>query len=189
MNKKYNIILCDPPWSFKVWDEPTGSGRSQSSHYPTMTLDDLKALPIKDIAEKDCALFLWATYPNLPQALEVGTAWGFKFKTVAFTWVKKTKHGKDHVGLGYWTRANPEILILFTRGTPKRINKSVRNLQYGPVGRHSEKPFLFHNRILELMGDLPRAELFARQRRYGWDCYGNEIDGLDIRDALKLETE
>lgn len=182
--KKYNIILADPPWSFRVWNRDTGSGRSAESHYHTMSIEDIYTLPVANIADKDCVLFLWVTNSLLPEALEVGSRWGFQYKTVAFTWRKLTKHNKEHMGMGYWTRQSPEMMLLFTKGKPKRVSASVRQLQSFTIGRHSEKPKQFHELIVQLMGDLPRAELFARECIEGWDCYGNEIDGRDIRDAL-----
>lgn len=178
-NKRYNIILADPPSKFSG-----GGDRLAINHYPVMTDKDLRALPVADIAAPDCILFLWTSGPFLKKAIQLGEAWGFKFKSWAFIWVKETKHGKDHVGMGYLTQSNPEVVLYFSKGRPKRVTKNVRCLQRAKMGRHSEKPFLFHEKIVELMGDVPRAELFARVPRDGWDCYGNEIDGLDIREAL-----
>ena len=121
MNKyKYSIIYADPPWTYRVWSKK-GLGRSAASHYNTMSLERIKALPVKEIVAKDSVLFLWVTYPNLPEGLEVMKAWGFNYKTVAFTWVKRNKKSDTWFwGMGYWTRANPEICLLGTRGHPKR---------------------------------------------------------------------
>ena len=176
MNKKYSVIYADPPWSYRTWSKK-GNGRSAESHYPTMSLNDICVLPVADIADKDCALFLWATFPNLHEAFEVIKAWGFEYKTVAFCWVKRNKKSPSwFVGLGHWTRANAEICLLATRGKPQRISKSVRQIVDTPIERHSKKPDEVRNRIVELMGDVPRIELFAREQSQGWDVFGNEIE-------------
>jgi N6-adenosine-specific RNA methylase IME4 len=142
-----------------------------------MSLAEICALPVAGIAATDSALFLWATYPNLPEAFEVIKAWGYTYKTVAFTWVKRCKKSPGFfVGLGHWTRANAELCLLATRGRPKRLSRSVRQIIDAPIGRHSAKPAEARTRIVELLGDLPRIELFARERVDGWDCWGNEVD-------------
>ena len=152
-------------------------GRCAESHYPTMKLSDICTLPVADIADKDCVLFLWATYPNLREAFAVLDAWGFVYKTVAFTWVKRNRKSPGFfVGLGHWTRANAEICLLATKGKPKRISRSVRQIIDTPIERHSKKPDEIRTRIVELMGDVPRIELFARERTDGWDVFGNEVE-------------
>lgn len=183
MLNKYNIILADPAWNFRVWSKK-GLGKSADNHYPTMKLNDICALPVADISAADSALFLWATFPNLPEAFEVIKAWGFTYKTVAFTWVKRNKKSSGYfIGCGYWTRANAELCLLATKGNPKRISKSVRQIIDTPIGRHSEKPAETRTRIIELMGELPRIELFAREQVDGWDCWGNEVDSNIILQA------
>ena len=138
----------------------------------------MKDLLVSNISDDDCILFMWATYPNLKQAFELIDVWGFEYKTVAFTWVKKNKKSDSFFfGLGYWTRANPELCLLATKGKPKRISKSVRNLVISKIGQHSEKPKEIRNYIVELCGDLSRIELFARQKTKGWDVWGDEING------------
>jgi len=142
-----------------------------------MRLADICALPVGDIADKDCVLFLWATYPNLKEAFAVIDAWGFTYKTVAFTWVKRNKKSEGFfVGLGYWTRSNAEICLLATRGKPQRVSKSVRQVIDTPIERHSKKPDEIRSRIVDLMGDVPRIELFARVKSEGWSVFGNEVD-------------
>ena len=171
MEKKYKIIYADPSWKY----QDKGCNGNCESHYPTMSIEDLCNLPIRDITDDDCVLFMWATYPNLKEAFEVIEAWGFKYKTVAFTWVKKNKKSDSYfTGLGYWTRANPEICLLATKGKPKRISKGVRNLVVSRIREHSRKPDEVRDRIVELMGDIPRIELFAREGTEGWDVWGNE---------------
>jgi site-specific DNA-methyltransferase (adenine-specific) len=157
--------------------------RNGRSPYDVMDLQDICALPVADLAARDSILFLWTTYPKLPDALKVIEAWGFTFKTVAFTWVKLNPKGKGfHFGLGYWTRGNPELCLLATRGKPKRINNSVKNLIISPRRDHSRKPDEVREQIVQLVGDLPRIELFARHRIEGWDAWGNEIESdIDLK--------
>ena len=173
-DKKYSIIYADPPW-----DSNSQFGRDKKrgndQHYPLMSLGNIKSLPVNGIASNDCVLFLWAVDTQLQDALDVVSAWGFTFKTVGFTWTKETKHGKDHFGVGMWTRKNPEICLLATKGKPKRVSAGVRQLQRHKVREHSRKPDEIRDRIVTLCGDVPRIELFARQRAEGWDAWGNEV--------------
>ena len=176
-DKKYSIIYADPPWSYKVW---SGKGKTAANHYRTMDLKSIKALPVKDIAAENCVLFLWATYPCLQEAFEVIKAWGFIYKTVAFTWVKRNKKSNGWFwGLGYWTRANPEICLLATKGKPKRKSAAVHSVIDAPRREHSRKPDEVRNGITSLMGELPRIELFAREAADGWESWGNETDKFD----------
>lgn len=139
-------------------------------------------LPIQELADKDCVLFLWATSPLLPEALKTLGSWGFNFKTVAFVWSKKTKNGLDVANMGRWTMGNVEICLLGVRGKPQRIRKNIRQLVVAERTRHSEKPAEVRNRIVELMGDIPRIELFARQKTDGWDVFGNEVESdIDLQ--------
>lgn len=155
--KKYSIIYADPPWAYRTYSKK-GQGRSAESHYPTMCIEDIKALPVGELAAKDCALFLWITFPCLCEALEVLTAWGFSYKTVAFVWVKQNRRNDDlFTGMGYWTRANAEICILATKGHPKRVDAGVRQVILGHIEEHSKKPDEARERIVRLMGDLPRG--------------------------------
>jgi N6-adenosine-specific RNA methylase IME4 len=171
--KKYKIIYADPPWRYQDRTPPQGGAES---HYQTMKLEDICTMQISEIVEEDCVLFLWATYPLLPEAIKVLESWGFTYKSVAFTWVKKNKKADTFFfGLGRWTRGNPEICLLGVRGKPKRISASVSNLTISPIQKHSQKPEMIREKIVELMGDLPRIELFARQTADGWDSWGNEV--------------
>ena len=173
--KKYNIIYSDPPWSFKTYSDK-GKGRSAEQHYNCMDVQDIKNLPVQNIAADDCIMFMWATYPCLPEALELIKAWGFVYSTVAFTWVKKNKKARGYFwGMGYWTRSNSEICILATKGNVKRISASVHQIVDTPIEGHSKKPDIVRNKIIELVGDLPRIELFAREMIEGWDCFGNQL--------------
>ena len=141
-----------------------------------MSIDELFALPVKRLAEKDCLLFLWATFPQLPEALRLIKAWGFTFKTVAFVWLKRNRKSPSwFYGLGYWTRGNAEICLLAKRGKPKRHRAGVHQFIISPVEEHSKKPDVTRDKIVELAGDLSRVELFARQKTPGWDVWGNEV--------------
>ena len=173
--KKYNIIYADPAWHFKTYSKK-GDRKSARNHYNTMSLNDISNLPINNITAHDCLLFIWVIDPLLPEAFKIIKDWGFKYKTVAFTWVKENKKSNTYfTGLGYWTRANPEMCLLATKGKPKRLSKSVRQLITSKLEEHSKKPNIVRDKIIELCGDLPRIELFARQRVKGWDCWGNEV--------------
>lgn len=150
-----------------------------------MTIDEIKQLPVKDITDTDCMLFLWVTFPTFFQAFEVIKAWGFQYKTVAFVWVKQNKKSDSLFwGMGYWTRANAEMCLLATKGKPKRISKSVHQIVISHIQEHSKKPDEVRERIVKLAGDIPKIELFARQKTDGWDTWGNEVDN-DIDLSLK----
>jgi hypothetical protein len=171
--KKFNIIYADPAWSYQ---DKSCSGNA-SDQYQTMSIEDICNLPVKDIADKDCVLFLWATYPLLPEALKVIEAWGFKYKSIAFQWVKlNKKNGKPFYGLGRWTRGNTEPCLIATKGKPSRVSYSVFQLIQTPIERHSKKPDIVRDKIVQLMGDLPRIELFARNKVEKWSAWGNEIE-------------
>ena len=175
-NKKYQIIYADPPWHFKVRSDK-GKGRSAENHYPTMSLKDIQdiGIDLRVVEADNCILFMWATYPNLKETFSVIESWGFEYKTVAFTWLKVYSDGSPVCGLGYWTRANAEICLLATRGHPKRVSKGVYQAILTPQREHSRKPDEIRDRIVKLMGDLPRIELFAREKTEGWDVWGNEV--------------
>lgn len=176
--KKYQIIYADPPWdSNSQFGRDKEKGNEQ--HYPLMPLDAIKQLPIDSIADENCVLLLWVVDTQIFDAKEVIEAWGFTYKTVAFTWAKETATWKDHFGPGMWTRKNPEMCLLATKGHPKRQDQSIRQLQRYEVREHSRKPDEFREEIVRLCGDVPRIELFARQVTPGWDGWGNEV-GEDL---------
>ena len=173
-NKKYNIIYSDPAWHYQVWKE--GSKRNVTSKYKTMNPQEIWDLPVQDIADKDCILFLWVTFPKLLEGIETISKWGFTYKTCGFNWVKKNKKADSFFwGMGYWTRANTELCLIGTKGKPKRISMGVHQVVYERIREHSRKPDCVRDRIIELCGDLPRIELFARQKAEGWDSWGNEV--------------
>ncbi len=182
---KYSIVYADPPWSYSCWSKKTT--RTADSHYNVMTLDDIKALPIADITADNAVLFMWITMPLLAQSFEVMKSWGFIYKTNAFTWVKRNKKNTDtwFWGNGHYTRANAELCLLASKGKGlPRLSRSVHSVIDTPIERHSKKPDIVRDRIVELYGNVPRIELFTRQKVNGWTCLGNEIDGRDIRDAM-----
>lgn len=173
--KKYQIIYADPPWSYR--DKCCAGKRGAGFKYETMSLNNIMDLDVSSIADDDCALFLWATMPQINNALDIIHCWGFKYKTVAFAWIKRNKKTPSLFwGMGNWTRANAELCLLGTRGKPKRVSAAVHSVVESPIGKHSEKPAEVRDRIVQLLGDIPRVELFARQRVEGWDAWGNEVE-------------
>jgi site-specific DNA-methyltransferase (adenine-specific) len=151
--------------------------------YPVMKTADICSLqvdgqPVQDITAKDCSLFLWCPWPLLkPDGFQVMEAWGFDYKTDAFLWVKLTSTGRKlFYGLGSHTRGNTEPCLLGIKGHPKRVSKSVPQVVISPIREHSRKPDVVRDRIVELMGDVPRLEMFARERFENWDAWGNEVD-------------
>jgi len=179
--RKYGVIYADPPWSFRNWSAK-GTGRNAVSHYDCLDFQSLASLPVAKLAADDCALFLWATDPLLPRAFELIERWGFEYKTVAFYWVKlnsAARHDADYfTGLGYWTRANPEQCLLATRGKPPRRARDVKRLVVEKRREHSRKPDCVRERIERRVGG-PYLELFARETKQGWDCWGNQASLFD----------
>ena len=183
---KYKIILTDVPWDYynpKLYKPSMGG-----VPYPTLSLYELKSLPVQQIADKDCALFFWATHPKLPEAFEIIEAWGFKYVTSAFVWFKTYKNGRPVLGLGHYTRGNTEFCLLAKRGCIRRLETAtaVSQVIVAPRKKHSAKPPEVQDRIVQLMGDLPRIELFARERTPGWDSLGLDLDGIDIRKSMYM---
>lgn len=173
-NKKYNIIYADPPWEYKE----SGSGnRVVKAHYPTMSIEDIKSLPIQNISDDTSILFIWVTFPRLEQGLEVIKG-GYQYYGLGFDWVKTSKNGKPSWGMGYYTRQNTEIcLIGVKKDKTKRIKpleRDVLSVVHSERREHSQKPDEIRDKIVRICGDLPRIELFARQHAEGWDCWGNE---------------
>lgn len=177
-DKKFKIIYADPPWKY-------GGGKNKKTfqglanvYYPTMKTKDICALPVKNICDDDCVLFLWVTPPQLIEGIKVMQEWGFTYKTVGFTWVKTYKNGKPFFGLGFWTRSNSEMCLIGTKGHIKRKSNKVSQIIISELEKHSKKPDITRDKIVELMGDLPRIELFARQTVPGWDSWGNEVTNV-----------
>jgi len=174
-DKKYKAILADPPWSFKNFSKK-GESRNVNKHYDVMKLADIKALPVGELADKNSVLFMWATGPLLDKAFDVINAWGFTYKTLAFTWIKQNKKSAGlFMGGGYWTRSNAEICLLATKGKPSRVNADVMQPIISPRREHSRKPDEIHERIERLVSG-PYIELFARTESRTWDTWGNDTE-------------
>lgn len=175
--KEYEIIYADPGWGFK--NKRTGGSMTSgaANHYTvTSHIENICKLPVPDIAAENCTLFMWWVASQPREALQIVEGWGFTLKTMTgFVWDKETKHGKDHFGMGYYTRAGTECCLIATKGKPKVYSHSVRSKVRAKVGKHSEKPAVVRDKIVQLSGDLPRIELFARKRVDGWDAWGNEV--------------
>lgn len=169
---KYNIIYADPPWSY---NDRAGK-RGAAAHYKTMSIDQMCEMNVSDLAAENCILFMWVTMPMILDSARLFKAWGFDYKTVGFTWIKKTTTGLDVFGMGRYTRANPELCLIGVKGKFDRQSASVRQLiRAARPQRHSEKPAIIRKKIVELCGDIPRIELFARQQTPGWNVWGNEV--------------
>ncbi len=171
--EKFSMIYADPPWRY----EQKNRQGSAELHYPTIVLK--KSVPFRwpTWLQKTAFCFCRATFPQLPEALKVIKAWGFSYRSVAFVWIKRNRRSYSwFYGLGYWTRGNAEICLLAVKGHPKRKSAGVHQLIVSPIERHSKKPDEARRKIVELMGDIPRVELFAREKKPGWDVWGNEVE-------------
>jgi N6-adenosine-specific RNA methylase IME4 len=195
--KKYNVIYADPAWQFNNKNTGGSMKSGAANQYDVMSLEDMKALPVTDIAADDCALLMWWVGAMPQEAIDLIHAWGFKLVNMnALAWHKLTKNGLSFFGMGYYTRAgseyaalavkgepginelsivDTECALLAVKGKPKVMSHSVRAVRKSPVGKHSEKPAAFRDDIVKLFGDVPRIELFSRHTVKGWDRWGNEI--------------
>lgn len=191
----YGMIEADPAWSFLSYNGKGGvPHRTEEAPYPVMTLDEMKALPVADLAAKDCLLNMWTIGSHLDQALELGRFWGFTFKSDGFVWVKTGKNDPAvrPIGMGKWVRKQVEYSLIFSRGRPGRRDASVRqlfetgdNVIYAPKREHSRKPDERYERIERLV-EGPYLEMFARNHRPGWDAWGNQVDLFDQDDFTSL---
>jgi N6-adenosine-specific RNA methylase IME4 len=219
-NTKFNIIYLDPPWKFANFDYATAT-RGAAKEYKTMSFEDLLKLPIGDIADEDCSMFMWCPDTHIPEMLKLFESYGFKFKTKAFTWIKTTKAVKSfykmldmpishlitaknftkmillaktmflpRMGMGKWTRKETESCYLAVKGKPRRVNFGVRECIFAETGQHSAKPLEARHRIVKLLGDIPRIEIFARNNTAldseGWLNVGDGIDDNDITSTINL---
>lgn len=173
---RYGIIMADPPWQYENWST-AGEGKNAAAQYDCMNLDAIKSMPVGPLAAPDCVLWLWATNPLLDQAFDLMASWGFQFKTAGH-WSKKTAKGKQAFGTGYILRCAGEPFLIGVNGNPK-TSRSVRSVIEGPVREHSRKPEQAYAAAEMLCGDVPRLDLFSRQERDGWDCFGNETDKFE----------
>ena len=183
-DKKYRVIVADPPWQYRNKNTGGSMKSGSSAKYPTMSLEEICSLPIPTICERDCVLFLWGTTPLADYSFEVMKSWGFKYKTIAFVWLKHYSTGRLCLNLAPWTLKSTEICLLGIHGLMSKYKKSdnVRQLIQDQRTEHSKKPPEARKRIIELFGDIPRIELFARKEDFlfepddwkGWDVWGNE---------------
>ena len=179
-NKKYNIVYADPPWKFsspKFQDGNRGFGNRVEDRYKTLSIKELCDLPVTKITKDDCILFMWVIDSHLEQSFKVIKSWGFRFATVGFNWVKQYKSGSYCYNFGSYTLKSTELCLIGLKGKLKNIKKSnkVKSLVMAERTIHSKKPDEVRNRIIELCEDLPRIELFAREKTEGWDSWGNEV--------------
>jgi len=186
--RKYNVIYADPAWQYGskelYGDKKKGSDKRENRFrtieriYATMTIDQIKELPVKEITDKNCACFMWVTDSHLKDGIEVMESWGFKYKTIAFVWLKKTSTGKTVLNFAPHTLKSTEICLLGIKGSMKDFKKSnnVRQLIEAERKEHSRKPNDARSRIEELYPDAIKLELFARQNSNGWYSWGNETN-------------
>lgn len=175
-DKKYNIIYADPPWPYAARNNTnTLFGSGAPGKYPVMKWHEIYKLPIQQIADTNCALFLWTVPPFMPKCLQTIEEWGFRFVTKAFTWIKIDKKGDYRLLTGHYTGSNSEDCYLGIKGSMSVINKGVKQVIATPLEEHSRKPSETRTRIVELFGDIPRIELFAREKVNGWDAWGNAL--------------
>jgi N6-adenosine-specific RNA methylase IME4 len=184
---RFKTILADPPWEYKLWSP---KGNRAEAHYPTQDSNWIERLPVNEVADKNCTLLLWAVNPRLPDAFKVVEAWGFEFKSM-MTWVKMSRAACPRIGLGYHARACTEQLIIATKGKPSAppVDKRPMGALFHPIGKHSAKPECQYDLAENYAG--PYLEMFHRPRngmfppRDGWVFTGNEVDGLDMGEALR----
>ena len=176
-DKKYNIIYLDNPWLYNARNNKnTRFGGGAGGHYPLMTMKQIEDLPIEKISDKNCAIFMWCTFPYLDKQIQLFEKWGFEYKTLGFSWIKTNKKNKKpFFGIGYYAKSNCEICLLGVKGKMKPVSNKISSCVISPKEQHSKKPNAVRERIVQLFGDLPRIELFARQATYGWDVWGNEV--------------
>lgn len=187
---KFNIVLADPPWFYnKRNNDKTRFSRGVYTHYDTMTTEDICNLRVSEITDENCALILWVTFPRLQDGLKVMESWGFRYVTIAFNWFKTNKNETPFFGIGYYTKSNTEIALLGVKGKMKPVSNYVSQVVVAEKERHSKKPDVVHRKIVELFGDLPKIELFARDNKEGWVTVGNEISGKSIENEIEELVE
>lgn len=176
-DKKYQVIYADPPWSYR--DKRNKHKRlcgGALSHYQTMNIEEIKSLPVSSISDENCILFIWVTFPNLQEGLDTIRAWGFKYKTLGFSWIKTNRNnGRPFFGIGYYTKSNCEICLIGVKGKPFKASNSVSSVVIAPREKHSKKPDIVRQNIEKFVGEgYNMIELFARQSAKRWDCWGLE---------------
>ena len=173
-DKKYSVIYADPPWKYPGGAIRNGNGIGETKvedHYPCMSIDEVASLPVQQISNENCLLFLWAVSPQLPSALQVGQSWGFQYITVGFCW------DKQRALPGRYTMSVVELCLIFRKGKipQPRGKRDIRQLLSVKKGKHSVKPYEVRDRITEMFPHHEKIELFARERFDGWDAWGNEV--------------
>lgn len=178
----FGCIYADPPWSFRTYSGESCVPTRAADPYATMTLDEMRALPVGDVAAPDCLLVMWVVSSHIPQAIELAEAWGFTYRSLGPVWFKQRHPDQAELfaddpicdlGMGYWFRQQTEIALVFGRGSPKRLNADVRQAIFAPRREHSRKPDDVRHRIERLVAG-PYLEMFARQAPAGWVAWGNE---------------
>ncbi len=170
--KKYKCILADPPWEYTF----PGTRTVKKDDYSCMSVEDICDIPVKDISDDDCVLFLWCIFNKLHEALDVIEAWGFKYTSCAFVWIKRNRTSNSYFwGMGGWTRQNAECCLLGIKGHPKQKQHDIHSVVEAKIRGHSQKPLLIYEHIERLVGEVPKIELFARDKREGWDTWGNQV--------------
>ena len=193
INKKYSVIYADPPWQYGSKAYQLGNsgkdgyrrGKSMTHYMDVMSIKAIKELPVKDITTDNAVCFMWCTDSHLPEGIEVLKAWGFKYKTIAFNWIKYYESGTPVVNVAPWTLKSWEICLLGVKGsmTKEKLNNSVLGLVRTIRREHARKPDQVRNRIDQMFGHLPRIELFARNHSKGWDVWGNETSMYDKKES------
>ena len=180
----YDVILADPPWKFEYWVPGQGkknASRAAEAYYPVMATKDICNLSIREIGNNNSILFMWAVWPRLRDMFDVMEAWGYEYKTIGFVWVKANKTGFGHfMGMGYYTRSNTEPCFIGVRGSMPVETHDVLQIIYSAVREHSKKPEAQYDKIERLYPNMKYIELFARNERDGWVCWGNEVGGIEL---------
>ncbi len=176
-NKKYKIIYADPPWKYNSrHNNKTRFGGGSYCQYNLMTMDEIKKLPLNTLADTNCVLFLWCTFPYLDKQIKLFEHWGFKYRTLGFSWVKINSVNKEpFFGVGYYAKSNAEVCLMGIKGKMKPITNKISSCIIAPRRKHSQKPDEVRDNIVKLFGKIPRIELFSREKVRGWDSWGNEL--------------
>lgn len=173
---KYDLIYADPPWSY---EREVGQGVA-CEQYNTMSLEDIKKLPINELSNKNSILLIWVTFPKLEEAFEVIKSWGFNYRTIGFNWIKTNNDGSPFFGIGYYTKSNSEVCLICKKGKGlKVLDNTISQIVFSRKDKHSKKPHAVYFLLEKLFGNINRIELFARNKREGWDSFGNQkIDDI-----------
>ena len=173
----FGLVMADFPWRFNTWSLEGKKHKSPERHYKTMPLAQIRALPIGHLGARDCIYWIWGTHPMLPEQIGCLAPWGLKYVTSG-VWVKRTRHGKLAFGTGYRLRSASEPFIIATNGNPDTA-RNVRTVIEGPLREHSRKPEEAFAAAEQMVGDVPKLELFGRKSRPGWSVWGDEATKFD----------